>query len=61
MIGKVERVARAICGAAGKTMNKVHCVMCDGGNCTMWTTFREEARAAIKAMNAASAAEQEMK
>lgn len=51
MAGKVETVARAICDAAGKTVNKVSCVMCKNGECQMWKEFREEARSAIKAMD----------
>lgn len=50
MAGKVEFVARSICDAAGKTVNKMVCVMCENGECQMWKEFREEARAAIKAM-----------
>lgn len=48
--GKVERVARAICRAAGMTVLKTHCPMCEKNECIMWKEFREEARAAIKAM-----------
>jgi hypothetical protein len=50
MSGRVELVARAICDAAGKTMNRAACVMCAGGRCTMWKTFRDEARAALRVM-----------
>jgi hypothetical protein len=49
-MGRVERVSRAICDAAGKSVNKTRCVMCEGGQCTMWKTFRDEARAALRAM-----------
>jgi len=49
--GKVERVARAICKAAGSSVHKVQCVMCDHGKCMLWTSFRDEARAAIKAID----------
>lgn len=48
-MGKVERISKAICEAAAKSVNKVHCVTCESGKCTMWKSFREEARAAIKA------------
>ncbi len=47
--GKVERVAKAICDAAGKSVSKMRCVICHGGECQMWKTFRDEARAAIRA------------
>jgi hypothetical protein len=50
MSGRVELVARAICDAAGKSVNKARCVMCEGVNCMMWKTFRDEARAALRAM-----------
>jgi len=50
MSGRVELVARAICDAAGKTMSKAQCVMCEAGQCTLWKTFRDEARAALRAM-----------
>lgn len=48
MEGTVEAVARAICEAAGKSVNKVQCVICQDRPCEMWKEFREEARAAIR-------------
>ena len=49
-MGKVERVARAICEAAGRSISKAQCVMCENGECAMWKLFREEARTAVRAM-----------
>ena len=49
-VSKVEAVARAICDAAAKTVHKGSCLTCESGRCTMWTTFRDEARAAINAL-----------
>lgn len=46
---KIARVARAICDAAGRTIQP-QCVMCENGECTMWQQFASEAVAAIKAM-----------
>lgn len=51
MEGRVELVAKAICQEAGKSVHKVHCVMCENGKCTLWTSFREEARAAIRVID----------
>jgi hypothetical protein len=49
-MGRVELVSRAICDAAGKSVSKARCVICEGGQCTMWKSFRDEARAALRAM-----------
>lgn len=51
MEGRVELVAKAICKEAGKSVHKVHCVMCENGVCTLWTSFRDEARAAIRVID----------
>lgn len=58
-MGKVERVARAICEAAGSEVAG-GCTFCKGdcglfdvkcnGECEFWKSFRNEARAAIRAM-----------
>jgi len=47
-MGIVETVSRGICEAAGKSANKMHCLMCENGKCTMWKEFKEEARVAIR-------------
>lgn len=47
-MGLVETVARGICEAAGKSVNKVQCLMCENGQCTLWKEFKEEARVAIR-------------
>lgn len=47
-MGLVEIVSRGICEAAGKSVNKVHCVLCDNGQCTLWKEFKDEARVAIR-------------
>ena len=59
-MGKVERVARAICNAAASEIVGT-CTFCKGDcasynvecndECKFWKTFRGEARAAIRAMN----------
>ena len=52
-MSKVESVSREICLAAGKTINKRYCLICnseDSTKCELWKEFKEEARAAIKAI-----------
>ena len=48
-MGTIERMARAICKAAGMHVSKVYCPMCEDGECTLWKQCRDEARAALKA------------
>jgi hypothetical protein len=50
-VSEVEAVSRAICKAAGMSVNKVQCLMCDHTGCTMWKEFRDEARPAIRALD----------
>jgi hypothetical protein len=45
----IERVAMAICKAAGAS-NTRECPMCSAGQCTMWPQFENEARAALTEM-----------
>jgi hypothetical protein len=50
---KIERIAKAICYAAGlKNMNGrcIHCEQTDKYKCTMGPLFEEEALAAIREM-----------
>lgn len=55
---KIERVARALCNAAGRNPRKEggievipeRCVCCDNGQCQIWATFKNEAIAAMRAM-----------
>ncbi len=57
-MSKVERVARAICFEAGRYTNKTYCPICEEPglvrfsmpHCVLWKEFRNEARAAISAM-----------
>lgn len=47
---KIETVARAICYAASSEYTK-DCSVCldNNGKCAMWKSFKNEARAAVKA------------
>jgi hypothetical protein len=52
-MSKVESVSREICLAAGKTINKRLCLICDSEDstkCELWKEFKDEARAAIRAI-----------
>jgi hypothetical protein len=51
-VSEVESVSRAICKAAGMSVNKVQCLWCDPvTGCTLWKEFRDEARPAIRALD----------
>lgn len=52
----VDDVARALCNAAGRSVfdacdkpMAAECSFCESGVCIYWTSFRQEARAAIEA------------
>lgn len=47
-----EAVAKALCDAAGKSVNILQCGNCEDGKCVLWESFLKEADAAIATVRA---------